>query len=195
MGETRNTFPGGVWLPTLWPRQLGGVPRMGPQASLLVPILPPGSGEAAAKQPGDVVSRGESLLRTQPESGAMALAPVAGKVIGKVPVTLSDGRAAMAVEIWPDEAAATADTAPSDEIEKELPELPVVTNPSSEFPDWMNLLRRNGLWVDRKSSPDLLHQLTQATYRPVDTIICSVLDHDPMVRLNALLAYRHAGTI
>jgi electron transport complex protein RnfC len=29
----------------------------------------------------------------------------------------------------------------------------------------------------------------------VDTIICSVLDHDPMLRLNALLAYRYAGTV
>jgi len=59
----------------------------------------------------------------------------------------------------------------------------------------MNVLRRSGVSANRRASPDLIHQLTQAAYRPIDTIICTCLDHDPMLRLNALLAYRHAATI
>jgi ferredoxin len=198
MGETRNTFPGGVWLSTNWPRQFPAPTIFPTPSTLYVPILPPGSGEAAAKPAGTAVERGESLLRASPESGAFALAPHPGKIAGKTPITLSDGRGATAVELLvsPAEIADGAQPVPSgDEIEKELPELPAVTNPASDLPHWTSLFRRCGLYVDRRTSPDLMHQLTQAAYRPVDTVICSLLDQDPTLRLNALLAYRHAATI
>jgi Na+-translocating ferredoxin:NAD+ oxidoreductase subunit C len=195
MGETRNTFPGGVWLPTVWPRQLPALVQIRTPASLFVPILPPGSGEVAVKPVGDVVQPGESLLRVQGGSGAVALAPRAGTVVGKVAVTLTDGRPATAVELRIADPSEAPVAAPSDEIEKDLPELPAVTRPAAEFADFMNVLRRSGVFADRRTSPELMHQLTQAAYRPIDTIICSCLDHDPMLRLNALLAYRHAGTI
>ena len=165
---------------------------------LYVPILPPGNGEAAAKPPGAIVERGESLLRASPESGAFALAPHPGTIGGKTPITLSDGRAATAVELFVCPAGVPNDpqAVPSgDEIEKELPELPAVTKPASDLPHWTSLLRRCGIYVDRRTSPDLMHQMTQAAYRPVDTIICNLLDQDPTLRLNALLAYRHAATI
>ena len=45
---------------------------------------------------------------------------------------------------------------------------------------WIERLRDAGIHADRRGSPDLLSQLIQTIKRPVDTVLCSLLDWDPM---------------
>src|SRR5207237_964853 len=55
---------------------------------------------------------------------------------------------------------------------------------------WIDRLRAAGVWADRLHSPDLLGQLHQVLRRPIDTIICNLVDHDPMLRLQGTMAGR-----
>jgi electron transport complex protein RnfC len=56
-------------------------------------------------------------------------------------------------------------------------------------------MRDNGIWADRWTSPDLLGQLNISLRRPIDTILCNVLDVDPTVPLNAALAANYSGEL
>jgi Na+-translocating ferredoxin:NAD+ oxidoreductase RnfC subunit len=49
-------------------------------------------------------------------------------------------------------------------------------------------LQDAGIHADRVSSPNLIAQLTQAVKRPIDTVICPLLDSDPAAPLQLLLA-------
>jgi electron transport complex protein RnfC len=60
---------------------------------------------------------------------------------------------------------------------------------------WIDRLRNAGVCADRHDSPDLVGQLNQVVSRPVDTVICTVLDADSNCRLNATLAARHAQVL
>jgi electron transport complex protein RnfC len=61
---------------------------------------------------------------------------------------------------------------------------------ASEMGGWIDRLNRGGLVVDRHNSPDLVGQMTQGLRRPIDTVLCSVLDVDPHACLNSALAAR-----
>jgi electron transport complex protein RnfC len=52
---------------------------------------------------------------------------------------------------------------------------------------WLERLHQGGIIADRHNSPDLNAQLSQALRRPVDTVLCSVLDVDPAACLNGAL--------
>lgn len=52
-------------------------------------------------------------------------------------------------------------------------------------------LRNAAVHADRRSSPHLIAQLVQATQRPVDAVICSIVDSDPAAPLLRTLAGRH----
>src|ERR1700722_13170091 len=49
--------------------------------------------------------------------------------------------------------------------------------------------------VDRHGSPNLQAQLDHARRKPADTVICSALDGDPALRLNAAVANRQAEQV
>jgi len=53
---------------------------------------------------------------------------------------------------------------------------------------WVGMLKNTGVQADRIASPDLGAQLAQLEGRKIDTMICSVLDTDPSVPLNATIA-------
>jgi electron transport complex protein RnfC len=58
----------------------------------------------------------------------------------------------------------------------------------NDLAGWIALLRNSGVQADRIASPDLCGQIAQLEGRKIDTIICSVLDTDPSVPFNAILA-------
>jgi electron transport complex protein RnfC len=53
---------------------------------------------------------------------------------------------------------------------------------------WIERFRDAGIHADRRASPDLLQQLMQAMKRPVDMVLCSILDSDPTACPGAALA-------
>ena len=63
------------------------------------------------------------------------------------------------------------------------------------FAEWIDRLRQNGVWASRWSSPDLIEQLHRCLTRPIDTIICNLLDLDPAVPVQAMLATRWATEV
>jgi electron transport complex protein RnfC len=63
-------------------------------------------------------------------------------------------------------------------------------NPA-EMASWIDRFRRAGVAADRRTSPDFFAQFTQAARRPIDTVLCSVLDVDPGACLNSAIASRY----
>jgi Na+-translocating ferredoxin:NAD+ oxidoreductase subunit C len=76
----------------------------------------------------------------------------------------------------------------------DLPQPSVLGPQSSDLGECLAGWRHGGVRADRHNCPDLLAQLARAA-APVDAIICSALDDDPALRLNAALAHRFAGEI
>src|SRR5450432_3433350 len=50
---------------------------------------------------------------------------------------------------------------------------------ATELGTWIDRFRRAGITADRRGSPDLFEQLKQTLRRPIDTVLCTVLDADP----------------
>jgi electron transport complex protein RnfC len=134
---------------------------------------------------------GDPLLDHPAEGSHMAIVPVDAAVEDVANVSLLDGREVPAARLRV--------------IRTELPAStpPVVlayATPSARSEDvlkgveakdlglWIDRLRDGGVWVDRWTSPDLLGQLNAALRRPIDSVICNLLDVDPTVPLNAALA-------
>jgi electron transport complex protein RnfC len=61
---------------------------------------------------------------------------------------------------------------------------------ASDLGAWLERLRSAGIVINRRNSPDLHAQLTQAVRRPIDSVLCSVLDSDSAACLNNALAAR-----
>jgi len=60
---------------------------------------------------------------------------------------------------------------------------------------WQARLIAAGITPSRVASPDLLGQLEQARMIKIDTVICSVLDTDPSVSLNASIAEAYTAEL
>ena len=63
----------------------------------------------------------------------------------------------------------------------------------ADLPQWIGRLRSAGIWADRFSSPDFTAQLHQTLRRPVDTVLCSLLD-DPVSGINAVVGAQYGVT-
>lgn len=59
---------------------------------------------------------------------------------------------------------------------------------SAEFSLWIDRLLAAGVVADRVSSPNFVSQLYQCLSRPIDTVLCCVLDSDPNTALNTNVA-------
>jgi electron transport complex protein RnfC len=176
-----------------------GLRLLEPPARLRVPV----GTRAPVPAPIDVavgspVTKGQLLADSKVEGGAAALAPTSGRITGVLDVTLTNGQIVPAVEIETDphsrdipaenESPTTAATGGRNVLES----LDKIT--PDDLGEWIDRLRAAGVWADRLHSPDLLGQLHQVLLRPIDTLVCNLVDHDPMLRLQATVAGRF-GTV
>jgi electron transport complex protein RnfC len=108
------------------------------------------------------------------------LAPIAGEIRGVCRITLTNGRVVPAVEL------AALEPSP----ENPAPRVSHLSAPPAEDDRgaWIDHLRAAGVWADRWTSPSLLAQLYDSLRRPIDTVVCSVLDGDPNLPIGAAIA-------
>jgi Na+-translocating ferredoxin:NAD+ oxidoreductase subunit C len=180
------------------PAESSPLRRIDPPARLLVPLSTRPTGEAPFGLPaGTVVSKGQALAEAVANAGPAALAPTSGRVIGPARVTMTNGQNVPALEIecdFEDRAGREEhDYAAADHARQSLDDLDKLT--PDDLGRWIDRLRGAGVWADRTTSPDLIAQLHQALRRPIDTIICNLVDHDAHLRLQATLAGRFGHLI
>jgi electron transport complex protein RnfC len=152
---------------------------------LWIPIPPGASGDVSPRIAGETVTAGSRVV-AEVEGAPAALAPSDGKCIGFSTVTIAgaDERPLPAVEFEP---AGDVDPvwAPFDDIAA----LRAMTKVEpSELVDRIERLHSAGVWAQRITCPNLGAQLNAALRRPIDTIICTILDSDPTACLSAALA-------
>lgn len=155
-----------------------------PPSRLYVPcVVDAGTGPApqiAVRATDSTVAAGEHLTDPHPALRYMPLAPTEGKIIGMGHTCLLRGQNIPAVIFEPALPAAPQPAAQAVDLLKRVRE--------SSFPQWIDRLRDNGIWASRWSSPDLVEQLHLCLKRPVDTVICNILDLDRAVPIQAKTA-------
>ncbi len=139
------------------------------------------------------VRQGERLVEHAPESSHLPIVPVDAIVEAELSISLLDGRRLPAKRLILTEtepprpsASPTAPENPPGQTTTGTAGLAEVQ--TSDLGVWIDRLRDGGIWADRWTSPDLLGQLNSCLKRPIDTVICNLLDVDPTVPLNAALA-------
>jgi electron transport complex protein RnfC len=141
---------------------------------------------------GAVVAKGQVLAETSADGAPAALAPTSGRIVSIGEATLMNGHTVPAVELecdFEDRRLPEDHDAQQAEVQRELADSLDRVAPD-DLGLWIDRLRAAGIWADRLHSPDLLGQMHQLFKRPVDTIICNLVDHDPMLRLQATMAGR-----
>ncbi len=133
-----------------------------------------------------MVAAGDRLTHSTGQSEPAVISPVAGRIIGIAQATLFNGAAVDAVEI--ETLAISGDTAisGSPDVASEHHMLR-----STDFGHWIDRLLGAGISASRVSCPDLADQLHQCLSRPIDTVMCCVLDCDPNLPLNNEVAREH----
>lgn|GEM_PF-802809 len=182
-------------------------------ALLRVPLTLRSSVEPPPIRPiGTKVLAGERLVESVSQFDHWPLAPVAAEIRGTLQVTLTSGRVVHGVELatigalpaGPERSDGTevqvesevvaAPTEQSGDSPPPTPTtstdiVPLPTAPSeSDRGGWIDRLRDAGVWIDRWTSPNLLAQLHESLRRPIDTVVCSVLDGDPNMPIGAAIA-------
>jgi electron transport complex protein RnfC len=138
------------------------------------------------------VVRGQALAEAAVEGGPAALAPVSGRIVGVSQVMLTNGQTVPAVDLesdFQDRTLAEEHDPQQAHLQRDLIDSLDKATPE-DLGQWIDRLRAAGVWADRLHSPDLLGQLHQVLRRPIDTIICNLVDHDPMLRLQGTMAGR-----
>jgi Na+-translocating ferredoxin:NAD+ oxidoreductase subunit C len=136
----------------------------------------------ATKPIGTSLSVGDLLCESRGESDAAPLSPRAGTIIGTTRVFLCNGTTVDALEIE-----TTADA-------ESLPSAPTPANGTrrifrtADLGLWIDRLLAAGVSAARVGCPDLVSQLYQSMNRPIDTVLCCVLDSDPSLPINATIA-------
>jgi electron transport complex protein RnfC len=184
-----------------WPREAPAFRAIERVGTVYVPLTRElASDPLEAKPIGTPVARGERLTSAAPEATHAALSPVAGRMRGIDEITLLNGNRAQAVVVEPDSidaavastlppSAASSPNAPAHAEQERVLNI-IRSIKSTDLSAWTDRLRAAGIWADRRTSPDLVGQLHAAMRRPVDTIVCSLLDVDSTVCLNAALGAR-----
>jgi electron transport complex protein RnfC len=164
---SEGTIPGFASLPL--PGKL-----MVPLTNGLVPMEP---GEVRQ----GVVRRGEALSGSNLASGFTPVSPATGIVVGVREVELTTGRRAPAAEITvaTDQPEVTPDEA-----------LPF----DGKLSDVLERLAASGVWADRNTTPDLIAQMQAALKRPIESVVCNLLEADG-APLNAALVRGGAGYV
>jgi Na+-translocating ferredoxin:NAD+ oxidoreductase subunit C len=139
-----------------------------PLPSRLCVPLPPNGAELVLA-PGTPVAPGQPLMTSTAGAAHVPLAPMRGVVRGLTHVQLlGGGGAAPAVEIDVD----TASPQPPPSDAQAPDNVPLPTDPAT----LIERLRACGVRASRSASPDLLAQLHEAVRRPIDTVLCSLMD-------------------
>lgn len=134
------------------------------------------------KPPGTTLAAGERLAVEQSESDAAPLAPVAGTIVLACRAVTLNGEVIDAVEFKPQAGATVQPVQPPAEPPR---------RGGLRFTDlglWIDRLLGAGVSASRVCSPDLIAQLYQCLTRPIDTVICTVMDSDPNTPLNSIMA-------
>ena len=152
-----------------------GAPLSLPLPSRLYVPLPSDAADAVLP-PGTRVAPAQPLLREIAGAAHVPLAPVAGVVRGVTRVQLLGGgvgeTAALEIEVDlappPPEPRTAGDDAAA----------PAASNVAlpTDVPTLIDRLRECGVRATRACSPDLLAQLHDAVRRPIDSVICSLMD-------------------
>jgi electron transport complex protein RnfC len=163
-----------------------------PRGTLRIPL----SSEAATPATINIVpsvhlERGQRLPAPPMEASHHPIAPAAGAAKVVTTATLIDGRTVPAIEFVCDEQDAEPRDKPSEKIDAARINS-IKHLGKNDLPTWIEKLRDSGIWVHRRNSPNLLAQLLGAMKRPIDTLICNLLDADPTTCLNAALAARYS---
>jgi electron transport complex protein RnfC len=146
---------------------------------LRVPLSLGSAGEAAA------ISTDVRDVRAGDRLASGVLAPIDGQLGSLTTAALTNGRTVPAVELTPPETAGAP--VPVEPIAADHPQVLPATAGPEQLSQWIDRLAAAGVAARRRSSPDLLAQLFQVVRRPVDTVICNLLDADPAAVLNAQL--------
>src|SRR3954468_21970497 len=176
------TWQGGLNWPSDWPLEPPRLRHMPLPPKLIIPA------RCAAPRPkptGTIVQKGESLL----ESPGGPAAPARAKIIGERIASLTSGALAYSVAVEIDEGEADPSLA-AEQLTVSASEVPTM-----DLDGVLARLTQNGVWSERRCSPDLIAQLNRATKRPVDTIICNCIDHEPPLRPNTVFAAHFGHTI
>lgn len=184
---------------TAAPEQSSPLRLMEPPSRLHIPLATRPLTESPPEVlPDRYVAKGEALSDGPVEGGPAALAPTSGRIVGASQVALTNGQTVPAVEFEPDFQDRAAPEPPHDparaDLHREMIESLERVSPDQLGP-WIDRLRAAGVWADRLTSPDFLAQLHQILRRPIDTIICNLVDHDPMLRTQAQVAARFSSVL
>lgn len=175
--------------PDDWPMLAGPAP-----VNLWVPLSPRLTALTAnPREPGTRVVAGEALTDASVDAAHRAIAPLPGTVGQVAEVSLPGRQRVWAIELRVDsDAAGTAPpNNPSPDSTADVSAPPSMSSlAASERGQWIDRLRRAGVWADRIASPDLISQLHQSLRRPIDTVICNLLDSDRESPINESLARR-----
>jgi Na+-translocating ferredoxin:NAD+ oxidoreductase RnfC subunit len=191
----RSTFH----LDSGWPNQPPVFPPLTATDELRVPLASHLLAQPIEPIHGSV-RQGERLVNHAAQSSHLAIVPADAIAEAELQVPLLDGRQVPAARLRlkssdENESSSTKSNAGiTDQTDASRP-----IRRADDFAEiqpadlgaWIDRLRDGGIWVDRWASPNLLGQLNACLRRPVDTLICNVLDVDPAVPLNAALAANH----
>lgn len=136
------------------------------------------------------------MLTRPGQRRATPIAPVSGRVGLRSQARFVGGGEVDAVEFYPappleaGPPTIATDVAGSSAAPSQLPstddavaqQLTQVT--PADLTSWLGRLQQAGVNADRWTSPNLLAQLTDALTRPIDTLICSLLDSDPWLPIS-----------
>jgi electron transport complex protein RnfC len=162
-------------------------PALPPPPRLMIPCLSDsvdGASPPIPRPAGTVVVAGEVLVEPHPSLRYIPLAPVAGKIAGLGRVGLIRGREAPAVILEtsssPPFVPAGSPMPPAGDFIRGLRD--------ASFVEWIDRLRASAFWTPRWACPDLIEQLHCCLKRPVDTVVCSVLDLDATLAVQSMVA-------
>jgi len=166
---------GGLSWPADWPVEPPRLRHMPLPGRLAIPIR---CGEHKCKEVGTVVQRGQALL----ENPGGPAAPARLRIVGEKKISLTNGSQlpGVVVDI---EASDAEPSMASEELTVTPADLPEITLSAV-----LDRLIQSGVWTERRGTPDLIAQLNRASKRPVDTVICNAIDHEPPLRPNTLFA-------
>lgn len=161
-----------------WRGSLPALRAVANPRELHVPIIGASASGIRIIPSGRVVTAGQSLLAD--DCPGVAVAPLEGRVVGLSEARLTSVRRVPAVRL--------------DVLSEQRP--PAFAGPPpAQGALWIELFLRSGIWSDRATCPDLLSQFALLRSRPVNTVICSLLDQEPPLSLNALLAQHCAAEL
>jgi electron transport complex protein RnfC len=139
------------------------------------------------------VTKGQRLCEPDGQSAPAILSPTSGRVVGSSMAEILNGATVPAVDIEPDfqDRPAPGQVHNASHAQEQHDQIEGLDNIGPrDLAAWIDRLRNGGVWAQRPSSPDLLAQLNRALRQPIDTIICNLLDDEPAMRLNGMLAAR-----